>query len=472
MRTGQALLAAYCIVLAMGIVFGALAVVELQKTTERMEAVISDSAERVIEVERVRATSDRLGLAIRSYLLLQNTDLRSTTEEAAVRFSERLEALAERFEGSESAGLVARARTLHERGRLELNRILSSARRLSPAESIETVERRGQPLREQLELVLDELSLRESQEFKRAVHDATVAAAGATRLLSGLAVVGLTIAIGLTIALVRALRLLARSRTELEESLLKLEAVNSDLDSFVGRTAHDLRNVISPLSLTADMLATKSGDAPDLKRHAERLDRIGRTANGLIESYLIFARAGQPPNPNDSSRVRDVLAEVVEDLAPVAERERAQLQVSGDDAVVLCSRSFLHTILMNLIGNGLKFLDGGTRREVSVRVQADADVCQITVTDGGPGIPAGAELKIFEPFYRSPGVKAPGTGIGLATVARIVKAHGGSVTVHSFADQGTTFTVRLPRASTDLGERAALTKLDSGVPAEVPPSPH
>jgi signal transduction histidine kinase len=445
MRTGYALLTAHAIVLAMGIVFGALAVTELRRTTDRMEAIVSDSAQRVIDVERTRASSDRLGLAIRSYLLVQNSDFRAATVEAETLFSERLQALARRFEGSESAKLVDRARALHERGAAELNRILSSDQRLSPRESIETVEERGQPLRAQLEELLDQLSLRESQALEVAMRDATLAAARATRLLTGLAVVGLIIATGLTFALLRALRLLARSRTELESSLLKLEAVNSDLDSFVARAAHDLRNVVSPLSLIAELLIRQHGDGDELRRLAERLKRISQTSSGLIETYLTFARAGQPPNPNDSSRVRDVLAHVVEDLKPTAEHERTRLEVSGDDATVSCSQSFLYTILTNLIGNGLKYLDGSARREICVRVRAEPEVCRISVIDSGPGMPAGSEAKIFEPFYRLPGVKAPGTGIGLATVARIVKAHGGSVTVESTQGRGSTFTVTLPR---------------------------
>ncbi len=472
MKTGYALLAAHSVVLAMGIVFGALAIAELQKSTARLEGVISDSAERVIEVERVRAASDRLGLAVRSYLLVQNAEFRSATLEASARFSDRLQALARRIEGTSSATLVRRARALHERGQRELDRILSSERPLSPQESIETVERRGQPIREQLEGVLDELSDTESDAFKGAVHDASLAAARATRLLSGLAIIGLAVAIGLTIALVRALRLVARSRAELELSMQKLEVVNSDLDSFVGRTAHDLKNVISPLSLIADVLAQKGGETPELKRQAERLKRIGRTANGLIEAYLTFARAGQPPSTNASSRVKQVLAEVVEDLAPVAERERARLVVSGDDATVSCSPSFLHTILMNLIGNALKYLDGGVRREVSVEIRAEPSSCRISVTDGGPGIHPGSEERIFEPFYRSPGVKAPGTGIGLATVARIVEAHRGSVSVRSSAGQGSTFTVSLPRADVNesTGEILANPPSAARSPAELPSS--
>jgi signal transduction histidine kinase len=69
------------------------------------------------------------------------------------------------------------------------------------------------------------------------------------------------------------------------------------------------------------------------------------------------------------------------------------------------------------------------------------------VADTGPGIPRESLGRIFEPFYRVPGAQAPGTGIGLATVSRIIEAHSGGIEVRSTPGQGTTFTVRLPAAA-------------------------
>jgi signal transduction histidine kinase len=101
---------------------------------------------------------------------------------------------------------------------------------------------------------------------------------------------------------------------------------------------------------------------------------------------------------------------------------------------------------MNLIGNGLKYLDGGARREVNVTVRLWPEACEIRVSDGGPGIPRSAQEQIFKPFFRMPGVQAPGNGIGLATVSRIVHAHAGTLGLESAPGQGSTFIVRLPRA--------------------------
>jgi signal transduction histidine kinase len=83
--------------------------------------------------------------------------------------------------------------------------------------------------------------------------------------------------------------------------------------------------------------------------------------------------------------------------------------------------------------------------------------CALDVEDSGPGIPAGSVRKIFDPFYRVPGVTAPGTGIGLATVHRIVEAHHGTVEVVSPPGAGARFRVRLPvrRAAASAALRSA-----------------
>ena len=457
-RIGWLLLAAYGLVLAMGIVFGALAFVQLQRTTEQLEDVVSDSAQTVIEVERLRTASDRFGLAVRSYLLTPNVQLQKVTEDAAAQFREALRALAFRRRGSESSGLIEQIRQLDSLGQRALPHLLASPpRSLSQEKMVESVEQHGYPLRDRVDALIAELSRTEGLRFRDAAHEATVAAARATRLLSVLAAISLAVACGASIALIRTLRLLGRSRKELEHSVQKLETVNQDLDAFVGRIAHDLRNVISPLRLIAGVLEHKRGDSAALERCAVRLKRIGRTADALIGSYLIFARSGEPADPKESTGVQQVLAEVMDDLAPVAAERRARLEVQGEDAAVLCSRSLLHTVFMNLIGNGLKFLEGGARREVSVSVRALPDRCEISVRDGGQGMPADAQVNIFKPFYRLPGANAPGTGIGLATVSRIVKAHGGRVNVQSAPGEGSTFIVSLPRADTrSAGDAPAL----------------
>jgi signal transduction histidine kinase len=99
------------------------------------------------------------------------------------------------------------------------------------------------------------------------------------------------------------------------------------------------------------------------------------------------------------------------------------------------------------LSNAVKFLERDSARLVKVAAHPRTRWCELIVEDTGPGIPETALSKIFEPFYRLPSSRAPGTGIGLATVQRIVQAHGGRIVVESRVGEGTSFHVWLPLAA-------------------------
>ena len=434
----------------MGAVFGGLSLAKLRGTTGQLEEVISKSARLVIEVERLHETSDHLGMVVRSYLLTQNERFLVESRSKAQEFRDRLRELTGQLAGSPAARTLARIRELDSLGSDEMERLFAARGKMSEHEVVQAVEHRAQPFRDQIGVMLEELSRSQEADFRGAARAAEVAVTSATHLLGALAAVAIVAAIGLTAALARTLRLLARGRVAIEQSHARLERVNQDLDAFAGRIAHDLRNMISPLALLADMLEQGPPDASTVRSAAERLQRIARNADGLIASLLDFARAGgQVPRARESTRVAAVVHDVAEDVSALASAKRASIRIDADDAVVGCSRGLLQMVLMNLVGNALKYLEDERTHVVHVSARTAGKACEITVTDTGPGIPADALDSIFEPFYRVPGVTAPGTGIGLATVSRIVEAHRGRISVRSVLGEGSTFTVTLP-----LGEPA------------------
>ncbi len=161
---------------------------------------------------------------------------------------------------------------------------------------------------------------------------------------------------------------------------------------------------------------------------------------------LEFARSGAHPGTIEPSSLDRVLQGVREDLSPVAEEAGVELRFEGAPAVkVACPEAAVTVVLQNLIRNAIKYIGDGARKQVVTRAALIPGAVHLEVQDTGPGLPDGLAQRVFEPYVRAPGVEQmPGIGLGLATVKRIVEAHGGKVGVLSQPGKGAAFWVDLP----------------------------
>jgi signal transduction histidine kinase len=227
------------------------------------------------------------------------------------------------------------------------------------------------------------------------------------------------------------------------EGNVRTAQARQDLDAFAGRIAHDLKNLLAPLSMIGSQVRALSDERA--RRAGERLERLTRRANDLLDGMLAFARAEQAEAEQGSVFIRDVIADVMEDLSSLRAHVGAQVDLSEvEDVAVGLSRGLLYVVLLNLLSNAFKFMEGRPVRQVTVSVHTSEDRCTLTVRDTGPGISPEALPHIFEPFFRAPGTSASGHGIGLTTVQRILKASRGAVLVESAVGVGTTFRLLLP----------------------------
>jgi signal transduction histidine kinase len=256
-----------------------------------------------------------------------------------------------------------------------------------------------------------------------------------------------------------AVRRLRRQRRELDSYTRRIEGANRELDAFAGRVAHDLKNILSPIPIANDLIRAHPGEAVLVERSAQRLQRSFQKAVDVLEGLLTFTRAGDATTDGEVTRVADEALAVLDELQPLVARTGADVQLDvPPDAQVICGASLLHVLLLNLVGNAIKFLDERPVKRVLVRARIEAAQTAISVEDTGPGISEELLERIFEPFYRGPGTTAAGHGIGLATVKRIVQRCGGSVSVSSTVGKGSVFTVVLPRpapSGPSLSTRAA-----------------
>jgi signal transduction histidine kinase len=263
-----------------------------------------------------------------------------------------------------------------------------------------------------------------------------------------LGILGSVFAIGATALLLRVLR----SRGRLMEEHGRLQASRAtELDAFAGRVAHDLRDPVHATAMGLAFLAieTKHSGA----RARECIEGINRQLDhmrSVIEGLLDFARAGADPTPGARADLTQTLGEVVSALRSSAESEHVELNLSAFPATtVVCTPGALTSVLSNVLSNAVKYVREGTKlpHQVNVSVEQRADVVRIEIEDNGPGLPAGADQRIFEPFTRLE-THQTGTGLGLATVKRIVEAYNGHVGVNSELGKGSRFWVELQRIDT------------------------
>jgi signal transduction histidine kinase len=224
------------------------------------------------------------------------------------------------------------------------------------------------------------------------------------------------------------------------------EARASELELFAGRVAHDLRAPLTVIAMRSSATA-QSNKIDVLKSSLERIARQSERMADIIDALLNFARAGGGPEPGTCNDVAREVEAVLAESRTAA--QSAGVDLSSEplaDVTVACSPTVLGIVLSNLVRNAVKYIGAGQSeaRRITVRGQLRAGFLRIEVEDTGPGLPEGDELRVFEPFVRVARDVRDGIGLGLATVKRLVEAHGGAVGVHSEPGRGCRFWFDLP----------------------------
>jgi signal transduction histidine kinase len=222
---------------------------------------------------------------------------------------------------------------------------------------------------------------------------------------------------------------------------------------FLAMMSHELRTPLQAVLGYADFLLSQDGGSltPEQREDIGYIHQGASRMVHLIEQMLDLSRmeAGRLDLKQEPVDVRQVMEQVRQDIAPQADAKGLHLSLAAPPRLpaVLGDDGRVRQILLNLAGNAVKFTERG---EIAIRARAQGAWVEISVRDTGIGI-AQADLgHIFEEF-RQVDTKLSrrhgGAGLGLAIAQRLAAQMGGSISVASTPGQGSTFTLRLPRAS-------------------------
>ena len=236
----------------------------------------------------------------------------------------------------------------------------------------------------------------------------------------------------------------------LEQARAEAEHASAAKTQFLAVVSHELRTPLNAVSGFTELLAMGvAGPVSDPQReYLLRIDASTRHLVGVIEQILTFSRieTGREDLMLEEIDLRDVVREVAGLLEPLAQQKELSLGhvVPRSELRARIDVPRTRQILVNLVGNAIKFTDAG-----SVRVEAtrEGDEVIVTVVDTGPGIPAIELERIFEPFTQvdaSATRRVGGTGLGLAVSRHLARLMGGDISVESAPGAGSRFTMRLP----------------------------
>ncbi len=242
----------------------------------------------------------------------------------------------------------------------------------------------------------------------------------------------------------------ARRDALLAEELRRLDRQRADdLDAFAGRVAHDLRDVLGVVLMRAAM-AQKAETREEWQKLVGQIVEKARRMGEILTALLEFARSAGRPTPGARAEVEPVVRQIVAEVQPLAAEAGAEIVVAPMPVlVVACDAAVLSVVLSNLVRNALKYIGRGRGdlRRITLRAHQLGVCLCFEVEDTGPGLPPGAEERVFEPLVRLPEADGkPGIGLGLATVKRYVEANGGAVGVVSPPGAGACFWFTLPRS--------------------------
>jgi len=232
-------------------------------------------------------------------------------------------------------------------------------------------------------------------------------------------------------------------QNELVVTIERLERTQSEREDLLRAVTHDLRNPLQVVLLQSERLGRGLPDAGAVATAARNIHSAGRRMERMIRDLADSARLESGvalPLARKPVELRPFVEGLLESAEGVLDATRVENAVPDQLPTVDADPDRLDRILVNLLGNALKY----TRGRVTVAAEAAEGAVRVLVRDEGEGLSPEAQARVFQRFFRANPRAGEGLGLGLHIVRGMVEAHGGSVGVESRPGQGSTFSFTLP----------------------------
>src|SRR6185369_6702575 len=241
--------------------------------------------------------------------------------------------------------------------------------------------------------------------------------------------------------------------TTINDLLTRLENAFKEQQRFIADASHELRTPLAVLRGETEVALGKTRTIEEYQQSLSLIQDEAERLSRIVEDLFILAR--QPIYTRAAlNKERVSLNDAVRDCARAAQvlavRKGVRLKLEKDSPSIALNgdEELIRRLILNLLDNAVKYTPAGG--EISLGLARQNGSAEIVVSDTGIGIPEAAQPRVFDRFYRVDKARARamgGAGLGLSIAQWIVEAHGGAITLASAPGQGSTFTVRLPMAS-------------------------
>lgn len=250
-----------------------------------------------------------------------------------------------------------------------------------------------------------------------------------------------------TLILKEALQKLEQSQQELSDALDKERQLNEIKSRFVSMASHEFRTPLSTVLSSASLLAKyKTAEEQDKRdRHIQRIKNSVNHLNDILQDFLSFGKLseGKVITSFGETNLKDLLTDILDEMKAVSKKDQHFVLNCEGDCQASTDKRIFRNVLINLIGNAIKFSDEG--KKITITGRSENNKAIITIADEGIGISEEDQKHLFSSFFRGANaINIQGTGLGLHIVKRYIDLLNGEIEIQSQLNRGTTITFAIP----------------------------